>query len=317
MNIRRFEKGVDEAAWVLVLNRANEGLEDWRAITLEEFVEAEKNPEFDFRGRFIAEIEGRPVGRLHAHVDPQREEPKGFLRFGVVPESRGRGLERLLIETGLTELAARGINVAEAEAGSERPDQVRLLEEMGFRQVRVFSSMEMDLTGMRRNIGENREVTIRPLRITSEDDIKLFNWLDNESFKEHFNFRPDTLEMTRYALLSDPFVKEQEHFFAEMEGRAVGYVGVSIDEKYNAEKGVEAGDICTIGVLRAYRRAGIGTRLMLHALERLRAKGMSTALLGVDDDNPTRAIRLYERVGFRVKTKRFAFEREVGAPAGA
>ncbi|NIR13741.1 MAG: GNAT family N-acetyltransferase, partial [Desulfobacterales bacterium] len=90
-----------------------------------------------------------------------------------------------------------------------------------------------------------------------EDDIKLFNWLDNESFKEHFDFRPSTLEETRH-LLSYPFVKEEEVFFAVLDGESIGYIGVAIDEKYNLEKKVKAGEIFTIGVLKGYRRRGIG-----------------------------------------------------------
>ena len=50
---------------------------------------------------------------------------------------------------------------------------------------------------------------------------------------------------------------------------------------------------------------------MLHGLETLKAKGMTGAMLGVDDYNPTKAIRLYEKVGFRVMKKDFTFEREL------
>jgi ribosomal protein S18 acetylase RimI-like enzyme len=59
----------------------------------------------------------------------------------------------------------------------------------------------------------------------------------------------------------------------------------------------------TIGVLKPLRRQGIGTALMLHALKFLKAKGMREAELGVDDSNPTKAIKLYERVGFKVIKK--------------
>jgi len=83
------------------------------------------------------------------------------------------------------------------------------------------------------------------------------------------------------------------------------------DEKYNLEKNVQRGDIFTIGVLKKYRRRGIGARLMLHALETLRAKGMTKATLGVDDYNATKAIRLYEKVGFKVKKRDLIFAREL------
>jgi mycothiol synthase len=176
----------------------------------------------------------------------------------------------------------------------------------------VISMMEMDLADVSQNIGENKQVTIRPLRKDREEDIKLLTWLSNETFKEHFDFRPDTIEEVRHFLFSDLyFDKVKEIFFTELDGESVGYIGAGIDERYNLEKNVQRGDIFTIGVLKKYRRRGVAARLMLHALEVFRAKGMTRATLGVDDYNLTKAIRLYEKVGFKVKKKDLIFAREL------
>jgi mycothiol synthase len=311
LDIRRFAKGVDEPAWVELLNRAYEDREDWRAITVEEFLLDEQGPSFDFEGRFIAELDGKPAGIAHAAVDKFRKDGKGFIRFGVIPEFRGRGIERQLMETVVTELKARGMTTAQAWADSDQKDRIQLLEGLEFKRVRVFSWMEINPANVSQNMGENKQVAVRPLHKDLDEDIKLFNRLDNESFKEHFNHRPDTLEETHHHLLSNPYFREQEVFFAVLDGESVGYIGVGIDEKYNLEKKVKAGEIFTIGVLKRYRRTGIGARLMLHGLETLKAKGMTKAILGVDDYNPTKALKLYEKVGFRAKKQDFVFEREL------
>ena len=311
LSMRRFVRGVDEPIWVKVLNAAHKESEDWRAITVEEMLLDEKRPNFDFDGRFIAELEGRPAGIMHANVDKLGRDGKGFIRFGVIPEFRGRGVEQQLVETALRELKVRGMTTAQAWTESEKRDHIQLFEGLGFERVRVFSMMEMDLANVSQNIGENEQVAIRPLQTNLEEDIKLFDWLLNQSFKEHFNYRPHTLEETRHGLLSNPYCEEREFFFAVLNGESVGYVGVGIDEKYNLEKSVKAGEIRVIGVLKTHRRTGIGTRLMLHSLENLKAKGMTTVLLGVDDYNPTKALALYEKVGFRAKKKDFIFEREL------
>ncbi len=311
LDIRRFAKGVDEPVWVEVLNASRKAREDWRAITVEEMLLAEKHPGFDFGGRFIAELDGKLAGVAHAHVDKLRKDGKGFIRFDVIPEFRGRGIERQLIETALRELKVRGMATAQASADSKERDYIELLEGLEFKHVRVGSQMEIDFGNVSRNIDENKQVAIRPLQKELEEDLKLFNWLDNESFKEHFDFRPLTLEEIRHFLFSTPFLKEQEVFFAVLDGENIGYIGVGIDEKYNLEKKVKAGAIFTIGVLKKYRRAGIGARLILHGLETLKAKGMTKAILGVDDYNPTKALALYEKVGFTAKKKEFAFEREL------
>jgi ribosomal protein S18 acetylase RimI-like enzyme len=312
-NVRRFVAGIDEPVWVGILNASRKGREDWRPITAEEMLLQEKeNPSFDVQGRFIAELDGQPVGTVGANVEKQRKERKGFIRFDVIPECRGRGIERRLVETGLRELEARGMAVAQAPVDSRELEYVTLLEELGFSRVRVFSNMQMETANISRGIGENGQVAIRPLHKNQEEDIELFTWLLNETFKEHFNFRPDTVEEIRYFLSSAPyFNKYKQVFFAVAGDETVGYVGVGIDERYNLERNVESGEIFTIGVLKKHRRTGIGVRLILHALEILKAEGMTIARLGVDDFNPTKAIRVYEKAGFKVTKKDLIFEREL------
>ncbi len=63
--------------------------------------------------------------------------------------------------------------------------------------------------------------------------------------------------------------------------------------------------------MKPYRKKGIGTRLTLHGLETLRAKGMTKAILDVDDFNPTKAIKLYEKVGFKVAKKYLKYEKRL------
>jgi len=311
LHIRRFVKGSDEPLWVDVLNAAGKDDEFWRAITVDEFLLEQERPGFDFDGRFIAEVDGQPAGMVHAAVDSARTDGQGFIRFGVIPEFRGQGVERQLIETALEELKARGMASAQAGAESAREDLIRLLEGLGFERVRVFSLMEMGLEEVPRDVGENREVTIRLLRLDVDEDIQLFDRLHNEAFSEHFNFRPHTLEETRHRLLNNPYLKQRDSFFAVLNGQAVGYVSVGIDEKYNLERNTRNGWATVIGVLKPYRKAGVGTSLMLHAIENLKAKGMSRALLGVDDDNTTRAIGVYEKVGFTVKRKDLVYQRSL------
>ncbi len=303
LHIRRFVKGTDEPVWVDIFNTASKDDEYSRAITVDEFLLEQERPGFEFDGKSIAELDGRPVGMVQAVIDRARTDVQGFIRFGVIPGFRGQGVEQLLMKTALEELKARGVTKAQTGTESAREDHVRLFEELGFERVRVFSLMEMDLAEAPRDVGENKEVTTRPLRLDVEDDIRLFDRLHNEAFSEHFNFRPHTLEETRRRLLSNPYLKQRGSFFAVLNGDAVGYVSVGIDESYNLEKNTRIGWVTIIGVLKPFRRAGVGTSLMLHAIEDLKGKGMTRALLGVDDDNTTRAIGVYEKVGFTVKRK--------------
>jgi len=311
LNIRRFVKGADEPLWVEVLNAARKKREDWRTITVEELLADAKRPSFDFEGRFIAELDGKAVGVVHAKVDKMSEDKKGFIRLDIVPEFRGCGIETPLMETALRELKVRDMAIAQTWADFSEKERIELFEGLHFRHIRVFSVMEMELAELSQNIGENTQVAIRPLHKELEGDIRLFNWLGNESYKEDLDYSPRTLEETRHFLFCDPYLREKEVFFAVLNGESIGCIGVGIDEKYNLEKQVQAGEVFVIGVLKAHRRKGIGVRLMLQGLERLKAKGMTKAILGVENDNQTQAIRLYEKLGFRVKKREIILEREV------
>ncbi len=311
LKIRRFLQGKDEEIWVQVLNAENKENEGYRQMTGEEMRILEEEPEFTPKGRFIAELDGKQIGIIHAYVDEKRKEKKGFLRsFGVIPEFRGKGFEEKLVDIALAELKKRGMKVAQAWAAEKRKDRVNLWKKYDFKLVRKFSLMKRNIDLPSENIG-NQEVTITPAKTSLDEDLELLNHLDNECFKEHFNYRPSTIEQTKFFIRKDPWFKDQEWFFATLNNEHVGYIGLGIDEKYNLEKNTKCGWILDIGVLKPYRRREIGTKLMVHGMQVLKDKGMNIAMLGVDDWNVTKAIHVYEKVGFQVTKKDLTYEKEI------
>jgi ribosomal protein S18 acetylase RimI-like enzyme len=54
---------------------------------------------------------------------------------------------------------------------------------------------------------------------------------------------------------------------------------------------------------------------MIEGMKLLKAKGMNEAMLGVDDQNPTKAIMLYEKVGFKATRKDIAYQKTIGKNA--
>jgi mycothiol synthase len=312
LKIRRFVQGKDEEAWLSVWNVVYGQRWDLAPMTVDEMVATEKSPEFEAEGRFIAEVNTQPVGIVHAYVDKLREEKKGFVRsFGVIPTFRGQGIEEKLAETALEEFKRRGMKVVQSAADGEQEDVIRLWENLGFKLVRKFSLMTRDLTDGQLGLSENMEIVLKPLQRDADEDLRKLNWLDNECFKEHFNWRPSPVERTIYFVREDPFFKQQEWYFALLDQERVGYIGLGVDEKYNAERNTKSGWILDIGVLKPHRRTGIGTMLMLHGMRRLKAMGMTSAMLGVDDWNVTKAMHLYEKVGFKVARKELAYERSI------
>lgn len=303
LTIRTFIQGKDEEIWLKMVNAAYKEYDDFRPSTMEDMEKSEKSPNFDATGMFIAELNGEPVGCVNAYVDKKREEKKGFIRsLGVIPEFRRRGIGKTLVEKAIESLKERDMKSVETWTEQDRVACKSLFETMEFQLIRVFSHMRKELETIPSNIGEHNKVKMRVMQMNM-DDIKLLNWLENETFKEHFDFRPETIEETKYFVETRPWCDIAEYFFAYLDDKPVGHVGVGIDTKFIKYKGIKRGWIMTIGVLKPLRKQRIGTALMLYALKLLKSKGMKEAELGVDNSNPTKAIKLYEKVGFRVVKK--------------
>jgi len=311
LRIRKFVQGKDEEVWIRVCNEAFKEFEDERAMTLEDLTLWEKSPRFSAEGMFIAEWEKEPAGLVNAYIDKKREEKKGFIReLGVVPNFRGKGIGRKLVEAAIKSLKERGMETVEVWTTEQAKVGRKLFESMGFKLARIFSEMKTDLNTIPSNIDENKEATLRAMN-KSIEDIKLLNWLNNETFKEHYNFRPNTVEETQYMIENRPEIDINGWFFAYLQGKPVGYVGIGIDKKFIEEKGIKRGWIWKIGVLKPERNKGVGTRLILTAMDFLKSKGMTEATLGVDDTNPTNAIELYKKVGFKIAKKEFTYLKNI------
>jgi len=312
LKIRRFIQGKDETIWIGMVNKAFMEFDDFRTATMKDMLNSEKSPSFDATGMFMAELDRDSVGFVNAYVDKNREEKKGFIRvLGVMPDHRRKGIGRVLAEKAVESLKERGMETVETMAVGDKPAGIQLWESMGFQQVRVFSLMKRSLNSLPADVGENANLTLRKILQPSEEDIELVNRLENETFREHYNFRPATIEETRFFFTQDSAFKEQEWLIAYLNGLPIGYVGVGVDQKYNTEKNAKAAWILDIGVLKEHRLKGVGTRLMLEAMKLMKTKDMNEAMLGVDDQNPTKAIKLYEKVGYRVDRKDLAYQKTI------
>jgi len=309
LTIRPFRKGFDEEIYVRIFNASFSDYDDIRSVTLQEARTLEDAPSYNLDGLLIAEWNGKAVGMVQAFVDKFREEKKGFIQsLAVLPEFRHRGIARKLVSNAIARLKERGMKVASAWAQTDRIACVHLYESFGFVCVRATSLMKGSLADIQSDMEETESTSLREARIREDEDIALINKLDNEAFREHFNYRPVTVEETRYMLLEMPWYQHKKAWFTVIDNKPVGYVVAGIDVGLNKEKRVRCGWVLDIGVLKPYRRRGVGSTLMLQAMRYLKSKRMVNALLYVDDQNPTCAIKLYEKVGFEVYHKSGVYE---------
>jgi len=67
-----------------------------------------------------------------------------------------------------------------------------------------------------------------------------------------------------------------------------------------------------LGTRRPWRKRGIAATLMCESMRAFKAAGLDYAGLGVDTENPTGALGLYERLGFTVIKRSITFAKPVG-----
>jgi ribosomal protein S18 acetylase RimI-like enzyme len=71
------------------------------------------------------------------------------------------------------------------------------------------------------------------------------------------------------------------------------------------------GWVGTLGVLRAWRRQGLGLALLKHSFADLQQRGKEKVGLGVDADSLTGATKLYEKAGMHVTRQFDSYEKEL------
>jgi len=80
---------------------------------------------------------------------------------------------------------------------------------------------------------------------------------------------------------------------------------------FNEQTGERRGLLAGVSVRRPWRRRGLARALVAESLRALRDVGMTSAVLGVDADNPTGALGVYEDNGFVVHRRGMNLRRPI------
>lgn len=311
----------DLEAIVALINEAEAVEKMERGISLTELWARLHQPGLDpTRDAFLAEADGRLVGFCAYNID-QDEAEWGAETWGVVhPAWRRQGIGRRLLEAvckRIEEAAPRQVGLATYIIGSARvrdrgretdQDRVALFRSLGFAPARIFWTMERDLTAPIPEAPLPDGLIFRSF-VRGQDEGEFLDAF-NEAFADHWGPSAYTAAELEH-VLSLPY-SPPELFVLAVDGSTIaGFAWCQINSDQNARTGRRDGYVAEVGVRRAYRRRGIGAAVVAEGLRRLRAAGMTKALLGVDANSPTGATRLYERLGFVVIREAVLFTKEI------
>jgi ribosomal protein S18 acetylase RimI-like enzyme len=126
-----------------------------------------------------------------------------------------------------------------------------------------------------------------------------------DSFADHWDFRPQSFAQWR------GFTVDREDFDPSLwwlvEDR--GELAALSLNRWHFSGDPRFGWVEVLGVRPPWRRRGLGAALLRHSFQDFRARGATRVGLGVDAENTTGAVRLYERVGMRVVRRNDIYEK--------
>jgi ribosomal protein S18 acetylase RimI-like enzyme len=278
-------------------------------------------PHFDpWRDIILAEIDGAPRGWVrHSWVDTSDGLRDHRVWVFIGPDHRD--LMPLLQDAGEMRAAE-----AAREQGPIERDRILStfamptqrwrsdeLERRGYRIVRWAFEM------LRPTLDDIHPAPLPPgleVRPMSRDRTMLKRlWdADIEAFADHWGGFDGSDEAFE-EWLDEPTLDPSLFVVAWDRDEIAGAVLNAIDRSENEQLGVNRAWLESVFVRRPWRRRGLGAALVARALEVLRDHGVTSAILGVDAENPTGALGLYERAGFRELTREAAWRKPMPAAA--
>ncbi|MGZ6697587.1 MAG: GNAT family N-acetyltransferase [Solirubrobacteraceae bacterium] len=221
----------------------------------------------------------------------------------VHPDALGRGIGTLIATALEDEASRRGARRIQSNVFEIDPAARTLLESLGYRAVRVFRELRIELEGP--PPAPEWPDGLRVVAFDPERDALEFHAAHQEAFSDHWGYTPRDFESW-----------SRGHLGSERFDPTLWCVVRAGDE-------IAAGTICTgdtygggfvhaLFTRRPWRRQGIGAALLGDSFGRFWQRGEHSVGLGVDAANDTGAFRLYERAGMAPVLGWVMYEKELG-----
>jgi len=184
----------------------------------------------------------------------------------------------------------------DAWAYDRQADRICLLESADYRIARYFFEMLRPTLDDIPELPMPAGIEIRSVRPEQYRQI----WdADIEAFRDHWGGM-DTSDASFTRHFSGPHFRPDLWRVAWDGEEVAGVVMNQILTSYNQATGNRRGLLAGVSVRRAWRRRGLARALVADSLRGFCDSGMTEAVLGVDAENPTGALGVYEATGFVV-----------------
>jgi len=266
---------------------------------------------------WIGYFKDQPVGYAHCFLEEKKKlkntifiettESLGQSKIAVLPEFRHRGIGKALVTSVIDHHRHQGANAATVLVYSDNSSANSFLSKMGFLHERFhydsrYSSetpffhdsvlAELDFSKPIQEIDQNKAVIVRPV---AERDLNAIKLLFGDSHPDVFGSDP-SMEQIQEWFHSN---WAEETLVAELDDKVIGCMGYS-----------KTGVVGIPGVLKKYRKTGIGSTLFYHLLKSMQQKKVSKALADTGYVLLD-AINMYKRFNFDLSRELWAWVKPI------
>lgn len=305
LRFRGFAGEVDYPLMLDILNAAFEADETDEAPTIEDIKNdyahlTNSNPAQDM---IFAELKGETIS--YARVSWYQEENPNdriySLILNIKPLWRKKGIEEAMIqwcESRLLTISKSHPQDSKHFLQTYSTDKKKTfnqnLENLGYKIARYFIGMSRSLDHIpQADLPEGVEV--RPVE---EKDIRKIWDASVEAFRDHWGFsEPTEKDFDGYqkSKYFQPELWQVAWHGDTVVGSVLNYIDPDYNQKYNRKRGWTE----EITTHRDWRKKGIARGLIVRSMHMHKTQGMTEVALGVDTENPSGALRLYQNLGYQ------------------
>ncbi|MFI5692065.1 GNAT family N-acetyltransferase [Kribbella sp. NPDC051586] len=314
---RPIDKG-DVEAWAELMAAKEQADQDGENFGAEDLAEELERPHLDLARDSIGLWSGdRMVGYGIAHVktavvDVDRVNSEGTIH----PEWRRQGLGTTLMRwlirrAGELHTATHpdspgqvGVGASSTNTGADR-----MLRNLGFEEERYFFEMRRPLDQPIPAAPVPDGLQLRSYDTSYEEALRQAHF---EAFSDHWGWTPPTTEAWRARNVGSRTFRGRQSYCILDGDTVAAYVNGYEWEADTEATGIRELYVGQVGTRRAYRGRGLARAALAKVLAKAAQAGYQRVSLGVDADNPTGALGLYEGLGFVTHKKFISYQLPLG-----
>ena len=319
LRFRKFAGEADFPTMLRILGAVTEADQEDRATTLDDLKHdyshlTHSDPDQDM---IFAEVNGETIA--YSRVEWWQEDDPNHRIYSqfvnILPKWRYQGIETAMIgwcEARLREIAKThpkdSQRFFQTYSSGYKPKFNQLLEELGFSPARFFIEMSRSLDEIPA-VKLPDDIKVHP---ADEKDIRKVWDASVEAFRDHWGYTiPKEEDFISYK--ASKFFQPELWQVAWEGDQVVSSVMNFIEHDYNKKFKKKRGWTENISTRKEWRCRGIAKALIVRSMRMFKEKGFTEVALGVDTNNLSGALKLYQSLGYEKDKTWITYRKEMGS----